>query len=102
MESLSREDILVKGVSLNEVSETSSLRMKKLERFDQSMSLLQLTIIDNAIVYDLQPENKVEVAMIEQMSSWTDPVKFSMTGFECQTKNKKLVVNRDQSLGFMK
>lgn len=68
MESLSREDILVKGVSLNEIGETSSLRMKKLERVDQSMSLLQLTVIDNAIVYDLQPENKVEVAMIEQMS----------------------------------
>ena len=102
MESLSREDILVKGVSLNEIGETSSLRMKKLERVDQSMSLLQLTVIDNAIVYDLQPENKVEVAMIEQISQWTDPVKFSMTGFICQTKNKTLVVNRDQSLGFVK
>ncbi len=74
--------------------------MKKIERFARFMSLLQLTVINNAIVYDLQPDNRIEVAMLENMESWSDPVKFSATGFDYIAKNKTMVVNAEQTLGF--
>ena len=61
----------------------SALRTKKLkERHDGTMCLLQLTIDDHTIVYNLQENNRFEVATMHDIRNFTDPIKFAMTGFE--------------------
>ena len=42
-------------------------------------------IADHAIVYNLQPENRYEVALIHDILIFEDPIKFNMTGFEYRT-----------------
>ena len=64
------------------------------------MSLLQLTVLNSAIVYDLQPMNRFEIATLDKMDRWLNPVKFSATGFDCKLSYQTFAHNMDLSLGF--
>ena len=61
---------------------------------------MQLTIDDHSIIYNLQTENRFEVALMHDIRNFTDPIKFGMTGFEFKTRAKSLEVNTNNSLGF--
>lgn len=100
-EGISREVYIERGIYLGELSETSVLRSKKVkEQHDGSMCLMQLTIDDHTIVYNLQEHNRFEVALLHDIRNFKDPIKFGMTGFEFQTRTKSLVTNNINSLGF--
>ena len=55
---------------------------------------------NSAIVFDLQAENRYEIATIDYLDNWLDPIKFSMTGFDCKIFSKAFSVNMEQNLGF--
>ena len=57
-------------------------------------------MINSAIIYDLHAENRREVALLDDIDSWTDPVKFSATGYDYITKHRQLVANLSETLGF--
>ena len=102
-EGITREAYLDRGIYLGELGENSTLRTKKIkESHDGSLTLMQLTIDDHTIVYNLQENNRFEVALMHDIMNFTDPIKFGMTGFEFQTISKSLVVNQNNSLGFQK
>ena len=101
MEGVTLDRYIEKGVFLSELGETSCLRMKKIkEKHDGDMCLVQLTVENHAIVFNLQPENRYEVALVQDIHTFQDPIKFAMTGYEFKTKRKRLVVNKNHSLGF--
>ena len=54
---------------------------------------------NHAIVYNLQPENRFEVALLHSMETFSDPVRFSITGFQINTKAKTMVVNNRRTMG---
>ena len=57
------------------------LTKKVKEKHDGNMCLLQLMLDDHAIVFNLQPENRQEVALIHEIHTFSDPINFNMTGF---------------------
>ena len=59
-----------------------------------------MMVESHAIVYNLQSENRYEVALIKDIECFNDPIKFSMTGFNLKTRAKSFVVNQDCTLGF--
>ena len=100
-EGITREAYIRRGIYLGELSDSSKLRELKIkERHDGSMCLMQLTIDDHSIIYNLQTENRFEVALMHDIRNFTDPIKFGMTGFEFKTRAKSLEVNTNNSLGF--
>ena len=100
-EGITREVYIERGIYLGELSEISTLRTKKVkERHDGSMCLMQLTIDDHTIVYNLQEDNRFEVALMHDIRNFTDPIKFGMTGFGFSTRSKTVVTNNNNSLGF--
>lgn len=100
MDSFHRADFIKHGVHLSEIPGNAVLRKKKIrEDHDGDLSLLQIMFDNHAIVYNLQPENKYEVAIMHNIDMYIDPIQFSMTGFFCDTKAKSLTVNHDNSLG---
>ena len=98
---MTRESYIKKDIYLNELSESSVLVMKKIkEKHDRQMCLLELMYDNQAIVYNLQPENRYEVSLIHGIDKFSDPIKFAMTGFDYKTKEKSLIVNNSHTLGF--
>ena len=88
---------------MSEVPETSTIRRKKIkEKHDGELCLMQLTVEKHAIVYNLQVENRYEVAMLYEFEEYRDPLKFSMTGFELCTPAKQYATNSTFSLGFQR
>lgn len=86
-ESFTKEQYVGNGVCLQELSGNSILLKKKIkERHDGDMSMLQFLFEEHAIVYNLQPEKRFEVALIDKIETFGDPVLFSMTGFEVKLK----------------
>lgn len=74
-EGFTREQYLKHGVHFEELSETSILLKKKIkEAHDGDMSMLQLAFSNHAIVYNLQSENRYEVALIHDIETFTDPI----------------------------
>ena len=91
---MTRLEYSEKGVYMTELSDNSKIRVKKIqEKHDRDLSLLQIMIDNHAIVYNLQPENKYEVALIDDIDAFANPINFCMTGFEMKTRNRTLTVN---------
>ena len=77
------------GLSIDEVSEDSVQRIKKIpEEVDGDMTLMQITIDNHGIVYNLQDENRYEIAIIGDIDSFDDPISFAHTGFVYRTSKK--------------
>ena len=88
-EDFTREAFTANKINLEELSDKSTLFTKKVkEMHDRDMCLLQVMFEDHAIVYNLQSENRYEVALLYDILSFTDPTKFSMTGFELKSQAK--------------
>ena len=78
------------GLSIDEVSEDSVQRIKKIpEEVDGDMTLMQITIDNHGIVYNLQDENQYEIAIIGDIDSFDDPISFAHTGFVYRTSKKR-------------
>lgn len=83
LQGISPEDFRNRGVTIDEVAESSVLRMKMPdESGEDELTLMQLTAGSNATVYNLQPDNRYEVALLMDMSVFrNNPLSFSNTGF---------------------
>ena len=66
----------------------------------EKASLLQLSVDDHEMVYNLKDSNFFEVQLLDDDNVFRDPIKFSMTGFECRKPYKSMMVNYNRSLGF--
>lgn len=65
------------GISIEEVPEDSVLRTKKIpEEHDGDMSLVQFTTGSHGVIYNLQAQNRYEVAVIGDLQHFTDPISF--------------------------
>ena len=54
---------------------------------------------NHSIVYNLQPENRYEVALLQGLDLFSNPIKLSITGFEIDSPAKTMLVNKTRSLG---
>ena len=60
---------------------------------------MQLTVENNAIVYNLQPDNRYEVDYLRDINNFQNPVLFSNTGFTLFTFNKTFETNLEHTIG---
>ena len=76
------------------------MRYKKIQEVhDRDMCFLQIMSDNHSIVYNLQPENRYEVALLHRLDVFVNPLKFSITGFEIDSPSRTMLVNKTRSLG---
>lgn len=79
------------------------MRKKKVwQKHDGEMSLLQVTAGTNAIIYNLQAQNRYEVSLLDGMDEFRNPIMVSHTGFVCGSKTRTLQANSKHSLGVVR
>ena len=100
LERFTVEDYRLQGIFIDEISEESAIRTKKVEEHhDGDLCLMQLTVENNAIVYNLQPDNRYEVDYLRDINSFQNPVLFSNTGFTLFTFNKTFETSLEHTIG---
>jgi len=98
---LTAEEFEDDGFRINEISESSMLRRKKIpESHDQYHQLIQFTVLNSALVFNLTDQKPYIVDTMQDINEFTNPLFFASSGFVYMSKYHTMETNKDQSLGF--
>lgn len=91
---MSADDFEENGVMINEISDHSMIRLKKIaESHDHCMDLVQFTANNSAIVFNLTDERPYIVDICHDLDQFKYPLYFSSSGFNYHSKNQIMQVN---------
>lgn len=95
---MSKDDLNQKGIFIEEVPRNSVFYKKSLRFKGNSQTLMQITIGQHAIVYNLQDTNRYEVGLLSEFRKFQNQISFGNTGFTIKTSQIGLHSNLDSSL----